>query len=290
MSHLFKRVMFAVLLSTSSVSSLSVFSITASAQSDSSSEPTKNEAEKKAETVIAVADFTGGDKELGRFLSETLLTQLAQSGKIALVERTEIRQALSELKLQSTGLFEPQQIKKIGKMLSADCVVVGSYLVRDEQLIVNARLLDVKTGRLISGGATSVSGNRSDLLTLTAKLARQLHQRLTGTVLNLEGTGESGSRSVKSTLAVQSEDGDRFSSLKSQGIFPAKARPGGLITERDLAQLLDQLKQHLPSSGESPLTLMSPGSPVSRMRVMTALLKLAYPSSRPLRVPQPGSR
>ena len=52
---------------------------------------------------IAVADFSGADKELGRFLADTLLTDLAQSEKLHMVERAEIGKALTELKLQSTG-------------------------------------------------------------------------------------------------------------------------------------------------------------------------------------------
>ena len=73
--------------------------------------------------TLAVADFSGTDKELGRFLAETLLTDLAQSRTLHLVERTEIRKALTELKLQSTGLFEMQQIKQLGKMVRADRLI-----------------------------------------------------------------------------------------------------------------------------------------------------------------------
>src|SRR5947209_10750856 len=97
--------------------------------------------------TIAVADFTGSDKELGRFIAETLLTDLAQSQQLNLVERTEIRQALTELKLQSTGLVEPQNVKQLGKLVGADRLIVGSFFLHDDQVFVNARLLDVKTGR-----------------------------------------------------------------------------------------------------------------------------------------------
>ncbi len=239
-------------------------------------------AEKRTETVIAVADFTGNDKEIGRFLSETLLTQLAQSGKLALVERTEIRQALSELKLQSSGLFEPQQVKKIGKMLSADCVVVGSFLIRDNQLIVNARLLDVKTGRLTPGGAASVSGNRDDLLAITGKLARLFHKRVTGMALDAGSNSDAvPARAAKAaqTNAAPDEE-DRFSTLKRDRLFPANARPGGLVSERELSSLIELLKQRLPVSGEAALTLTQPGAPVSRLRTLTALIKLSLSTQR----------
>ena len=132
---------------------------------------------------IAVADFSGSDKELGRFLADTLLTDLAQSEKLHMVERAEIGKALTELKLQSTGLAEPQDVKKVGKLLGADRLIVGSYLVRDNQLLVNARLLDVRTGRVTPGGAANVGGNRDEVMRLMQQLANQFHKRVTGAYL-----------------------------------------------------------------------------------------------------------
>ncbi len=132
---------------------------------------------------IAVADFSGQDKELGRFLADTLLTDLAQSERLHMVERAEIGKALTELKLQSTGLAEPQDVKKVGKLLGADRLIVGSYLVRDNQLLVNARLLDVRTGRVTPGGAANVGGNRDEVMRLMQQLANQFHKRVTGAYL-----------------------------------------------------------------------------------------------------------
>ena len=135
---------------------------------------------------IAVADFSGQDKEMGRFLADTLLTDLAQSERLHMVERAEIGKALTELKLQSTGLTEPQDVKKVGKLLGADRLIVGSFLFRDNQLILNARLLDVRTGRVSPGGAANVSGSRENVLPLVHQLARSFHRRVTGSDLLAE--------------------------------------------------------------------------------------------------------
>ncbi len=135
---------------------------------------------------IAVADFSGADKELGRFLADTLLTDLTQSERLHMVERAEIGKALTELKLQSTGLAEPQDVKKVGRLLGADRLIVGSYLVREGQLIVNARLLDVRTGRVTPGGAANVTGSRDQMLVLVHQLAHRFHRRVTGADLLLE--------------------------------------------------------------------------------------------------------
>ncbi len=135
---------------------------------------------------IAVADFSGVDKELGRILADTLLTDLSQSDQLRMVERSEIGKVLTELKLQSTGLAEPQDVKKVGNLLGADRLIVGSYLVRDNQLLINARMLDLRTGRVTQGGAANVEGNRDNVLLLVHQLAHRFHKRLTGNDLILE--------------------------------------------------------------------------------------------------------
>lgn len=164
----------------------------ASVPSSSSSAASKTTASNAASAMptngisIAVADFSGSDKELGRFLADTLLTDLAQSERLHMVERAEIGKALTELKLQSTGLAEPQDVKKVGRLLGADRLIVGSYLVQDNQLVINARLLDVRTGRVTPGGAANVTGNRDSMLLLVHQLAHRFHKRVTGDELLLE--------------------------------------------------------------------------------------------------------
>jgi TolB-like protein len=150
-----------------------------------------------ANHTIAVADFTGSDPELGRFIAETLLTDLAQSSKLHFAERSEIRHALEELKLQSTGLVEPQQIKQLGSLVSADRIIVGSYFVLDDQIIINARLLDVESGKLMEGGAGNVTGERGHLLSIVHRLAHQFHRRVTGNdyVIDNEGAEPTSARS-----------------------------------------------------------------------------------------------
>ncbi|HLK61583.1 MAG TPA: FlgO family outer membrane protein [Chthonomonadaceae bacterium] len=139
--------------------------------------------------TIAVADFSGADPEVGRFIAETLLTDLAQSRVMHFAERSEIRRALDELKLQSTGLIDPQQVSQLGKLVSADRLIVGSYLEADDQIIINARLLDVGTGRLAEGGSGNVSGERRNLLSLVHRLAHQFHRRVSGEDFVIDGEG-----------------------------------------------------------------------------------------------------
>jgi TolB-like protein len=251
----------------------------------------RDEAHGANQLTIAVADFAGTDKELGRFLAETLLTSLAKSDRLNLVERTEIRQALNEMKLQSTGLFQPQDVKQLGKLVSADRVIVGSYLLREDQMIVNARLLDVKTGRLASGGAANVSGNRNNILDLCRKLAQQFHKRVTGQTLALEGDQDTvplpeempsfeperppvekiEKPAPKVELAALREE---WKPLLEKGLVPRTAKMDSLLLEKDLIGVVERAAKLITAQTPRPVTGMQPTAPVTRLRVLTALVRL----------------
>lgn len=243
--------------------------------------------ESAANLTIAVADFAGADKELGRFLSETLLTTLNQSQKLNLVERTEIRQALTELKLQSSGLVQPQQVKKLGSLVSADRLIVGSYLIREDTLLINARLLDVKSGRLAPGGAASVSGKRSDLLAITQRLARLFHKRVTGSDLALDGMPappdpepaeedfvSEPKPDWKSKAVPAANTPDELTPLRQGGWIPRNARPNGALVESDLITLVGKVARQVALQTENPVSTLDPNAPVTRIRALTALVKL----------------
>ena len=237
---------------------------------------------KDANRAIAVADFDGADKELGRFLAETLLTNLAQSDKLHLVERAEIRQALAELKLQSTGLVEPQQVKKLGKLVSADHLVVGSYLVRDGVMTINARLLDVKTGRLEPGGAATVSGSRSDLSGLTTQLAQKFHRRVTGEDLLADGDPllPQTPRARVTHTVVSEPAGDVLALMQRRGLIPADVRPEDAALESELAALVGRVARALAAPNDYTLATAQPALPVTRIRVLAALVKLVETPQR----------
>jgi TolB-like protein len=241
--------------------------------------PTGGNASPTGGLTIAVSDFTGADRELGRFLAETLLTDLAQSQTLHLVERTEIRKALTELKLQATGLFEPQQVKELGKMVRADRLIVGSFLLRDTLIIVNARLLDVRSGQLAPGGAANVSGDRNDLLLLTHRLARQFHRRVTGTDLRLDDADPqialSGDAQAQTAATTQNPVDAEPPSSRRNSAPPSRTRAAGIVTEGDLALLLDRLQKRIQSPFFTPLSVTQPAAPVSRVRVLAALVKLS---------------
>jgi TolB-like protein len=131
--------------------------------------------------TVAVLDFEsiGSEEHLGKAISEIMRTELVGTDRFRVVERAQIRQALQEQALQVSGATDTQNAVKIGKLLGADLIVVGSVVKIGNSYTVNSRMIDVKTGEAQLG--RNATGTDLNLLT---GLSRELIDGLFGTVKN----------------------------------------------------------------------------------------------------------
>jgi len=234
-----------------------------------------DEAEHNSRPTIAISDFPGDDKPLGAFLSDTLITDLGHSERLQTLERTELRQAMADLDMKDSGPVTPAQVRHLGDLIHASRLVVGSFLVRDDQVVINARVLDTQTGLNVPGSSFNVTGSRKSLLTVTHKLAHQLHRKLTGEDLILDEEIPAASipeAREKEPAPIVQEESDALENGKRLGLIPAAARANGALVERDLAGFLARLTRHV--STDNVLHLAPAAGPVSRMQALTAIVKL----------------
>lgn len=237
--------------------------------------------------VIAVSDFAGKPAEIGQEIAETLGTDLAKSERITLVERSQLGQALRELRLQHSGLTEPAQARRVGKLIGADAIIVGSFYVRGNQIVINARVVDVRTGRVMAGRAENVQGRLSDLYQLLGDLANRLHLRLTGTELaTLE---PAAARTVSSGRGLQDiQDNPDILYVVQQGwmlgtpdgfFFPDKP-----VTVGDFARVLSRFAAARKWEGKLEIDASRPGDLMTALRAVVVLTRLAL---HPARLSQP---
>jgi len=127
---------------------------------------------------VAVLDFEsiGVDDYLGKAVSEIMRTALIGNSRFQVVERAQISKALSEQKLQKTGLIDDRSAVEIGKILGADLIVVGSVVKIGNAYTINSRMIDVKTGEARLG--KNVTGTDLNLLT---RMSNDLVDSLFGT-------------------------------------------------------------------------------------------------------------
>lgn len=104
---------------------------------------------------VAVLDFANSGKDpalewLGPAVADTVTTKLQAIRGLQMVERTHLYKILQEQKLNLADLLEPSQAVRVGKLLSAEQVVLGGYAVFGGTVRFNARFVDVATGTILT--------------------------------------------------------------------------------------------------------------------------------------------
>jgi len=131
----------------------------------------------KPAKTLAVIEFQNVTKDpkvdwLGTSIAEELITNLASVRGINLVERAEMHSILKELKFGRSQYVDPSTAQKIGKIVGANYMVVGSYQSIEDHLRLNARLVETETGKVFL--PTQADGQLKDVSALEDQLAGNL--------------------------------------------------------------------------------------------------------------------
>ncbi len=134
-------------------------------------------AEPPPTVAVLYFDYTGKDQELEvlrKGLAQMLISDLSAADTIRVVERDRLEDILTELKLQGAGKVDPKSAAKLGKLLGAKYLVVGGYFDLQGALRVDARIVDVETGRVLKSFGTN--GKPGDFLPVEQTMATNLGQ------------------------------------------------------------------------------------------------------------------
>ena len=105
---------------------------------------------------IAVFRFNTNERlakeRTGFALAELLTHHLMTAPAFAVVERTELERVLTEQSLQASATIDPDSAVKVGKLLGARLLVLGSAEKVGGKYSVNARSVETETGRVLSTG------------------------------------------------------------------------------------------------------------------------------------------
>ena len=145
---------------------------------------------------------------LSTALTEMLSTELAAGGRLRTVPGELVGRVKLELSLPNAQTFTKPTLDRLRNNLSADYVVLGSYLLLgegpDQKVRLDLRLQDTRTGELIaSASETRTSGELINLVTSAGALLRR--QLGAGTV------AEADSRSVRGSLPEGAEAARNYS-------------------------------------------------------------------------------
>jgi TolB-like protein len=127
---------------------------------------------------IAVFTFTNGgvvgpDREdlsaLEVGLQQLLLTELAQSPELRVVERSALNEILRELDLTKADMVDPNTAARVGRIVGARYAITGVFMDVYGDFRMAGRILDVETTEVMR--AVEVQGRRDGIYRLLVDLA-----------------------------------------------------------------------------------------------------------------------
>ena len=135
----------------------------------------------QATDTVAVVNFINRNAPdewdwLEKGLADLLITDLARSDKLLVVERERMQSMLQEMKLSRTGLVDEAAAQHVGKALAVDKVLTGSFRVTGGRIEIEAHVVDVATAKLVR--VKVVNGKAADVLRLEKKIALSLLDKL----------------------------------------------------------------------------------------------------------------
>ena len=209
---------------------------------------------RRSVAVLGFKNLSGaaGEAWLSTALPDWLTTDLSAGGQLRTVSSEAVSRMETELALAPADSLDKEGLGKVGKNLSTDYVVVGTYAVIGEgsagQVRLDLRLQDTRTGETIT--AVSETGTESHLFNLVSVAGGSLRAKL----------GIAGVTAQEaSQVAVALPDNHDAARLYSEGL--EKLRIFDAPAARDLLE-------------ES--IAIEPGYPLSHAAIATALEQLGY--------------
>ena len=132
---------------------------------------------KTVKPTIAILYFDYGGKKaelepLREGLAQMLISDLAELSEIRVVERARLNAVLDEQKLAASGKVDAATAARIGKLLGARELVLGSFFDLAGALRIDARVVEVETGKIVR--SVGANGPAADFWALERDLAGKL--------------------------------------------------------------------------------------------------------------------
>lgn len=139
--------------------------------------PTVSHSEK---VIIAIYDFTPVNvpAQYSKTCSEWIQTAMANS-PFTVIERSQLKKVLGEVELQMSGLVDQEGAVKVGKMLSANKVMIGSLSKIGGKYVLDGRIVDVEKGAA-EYGQKEFTWQESDLDVCVQRYVDNILLKMTG--------------------------------------------------------------------------------------------------------------
>jgi hypothetical protein len=106
--------------------------------------------------VLPLENKVANEPQLGQAVSEMLVGLIQAKSQAQLVERMQLQHAMNELALSASGFVDENKALSLGKGVAAPVILVGSVSDLMGQRVVNVRLLETETGKVLSTASTTI--------------------------------------------------------------------------------------------------------------------------------------
>lgn len=86
---------------------------------------------------------------LAKGLCNMMISDFSSQNSLKVVERTRLEEILKELELNKSGSIDQKTAAKIGRLAGAEYLVLGAYLEFMGKFRIDARVVEVESGRII---------------------------------------------------------------------------------------------------------------------------------------------
>jgi TolB-like protein len=133
--------------------------------------------QKERKDILSVLYFqnTTRNKEydwLSKGIADMLISDISKSYQLEVVERENLEKILKEQKLSLSGLTDESKAIEVGKLLNANKMVSGSYIVLGTTIRVDTKITDIETGKILK--SVESSGTINDVFSLEKALAENI--------------------------------------------------------------------------------------------------------------------
>lgn len=108
--------------------------------------------------VLPFRPLDNSSKKQGLYLAEKFTTYLAQTGDVLVVERALLEDLQSEHHLAQIGFLDPEHLARLGRLLQAEAVVLGSFVSIGSTVEINVRLIHLESGVILEAGRQRIKG------------------------------------------------------------------------------------------------------------------------------------
>jgi TolB-like protein len=145
-------------------------------------------AQEAAPTTLAVLPFENNavtDHQsyapLAQGLAAMLITDLKLAGtSLKVIERAQIAALLKEIALGQSGMLDAGTAVQAGRLLGAQAIAFGSFMVLGGDVRLDARIIRVETSECVL--ASSIMGKKDDFMKLERQLAEKIATALKTTL------------------------------------------------------------------------------------------------------------